>query len=96
MIGNKVVSIEYHKKDRYGRVIGLIRYNNTDINLEMIKAGYAWHYKKYQKEQPIKERLMYANTESTARDKQVGLWINKNALAPWTWRKQKRAKQRKK
>jgi len=33
----------------------------------MVKDGYAWHYKKYQKEQSPDDRLSYAVAENNAR-----------------------------
>ena len=50
LIGNKHVIAEYEKRDRYGRIVGKILFNDSDVNLEMVKAGYAWRYKKYQRE----------------------------------------------
>jgi len=43
LIGNKLITVEYSKRDRYGRIVGKIEYKGSDVNLEMVKAGYAWH-----------------------------------------------------
>ncbi len=82
-IAGKTVTVEYQKKDKYKRVLGTIYYNNTDINLQQVKDGYAWVYKKYSNNQT------YYKAEKVARDKRVGLWIDKNPLEPWEFRKQK-------
>ena len=82
-IAGKTVTVEYQKKDKYKRVLGTIYYNNTDINLQQVKDGYAWVYKKYSNNQT------YYKAEKLARDKRVGLWIDKNPLEPWEFRKQK-------
>ena len=74
LIGNKFVTVEYNKRDRYGRIIGKIRHNNTDINLIMVKAGYAWHYKKYQREQSDDDQISYAVAENNARLHEIGLF----------------------
>ncbi|WP_074749220.1 thermonuclease family protein [Nitrosospira multiformis] len=37
----KTVAVEWHKQDRYQRVLGKVVLNGQDINLEQIKAG--WH-----------------------------------------------------
>ncbi len=76
LIGNKFVSVEYSKRDRYGRIVGKIIHNALDVNLEMVKAGYAWHYKKYQKEQLADDRLSYRVAENSARLHKVGLFQN--------------------
>ena len=82
-IAGKTVTVEYQKKDKYKRVLGTIYYNNTDINLQQVKDGYAWVYKKYSNNQT------YYKAEKLARDKRVGLWIDKNPLEPWEFRKKK-------
>ena len=82
-IAGKTVTVQYQKKDKYKRVLGTIYYNNTDINLQQVKDGYAWVYKKYSNNQT------YHKAEKLARDKRVGLWIDKNPLEPWEFRKKR-------
>jgi len=41
LIGTKLVTVEYSKRDRCGRIVGKIEYKGLDVNLEMVKAGYA-------------------------------------------------------
>ena len=82
-IAGKTVTVQYQKKDKYKRVLGTIYYNNTDINLQQVKDGYAWVYKKYSNNQT------YYKAEKLARDKRVGLWIDKNPLEPWEFRRKK-------
>ena len=92
LVFNKQVTIEYHKKDRYGRTIGKIVVDGIDANLEQVKAGLAWHYKKYQNEQLPEDRILYSNAEYQARGDKRGLWVDQNAIPPWDFRKN--AKQR--
>ena len=33
--------------DRYGRFLGIIYFNDKDVNLEMVLNGHAWVYRKY-------------------------------------------------
>ncbi|WNL28015.1 thermonuclease family protein [Arcobacter cryaerophilus gv. pseudocryaerophilus] len=80
-IAGKTVTVEYQKKDKYKRILGTIYYNNTDINLQQVKDGYAWVYKKYSNNQT------YYKAERIARDKRVGLWTDKKPLEPWEFRK---------
>ena len=82
-IAGKTVTVQYQKKDKYKRILGTIYYNNTDINLQQVKDGYAWVYKKYSNNQT------YYKAEKLARDKRVGLWIDKNPLEPWEFRRKK-------
>ena len=62
LVFNKQVQVEYSKKDKYGRTVGKITVNGVDANLEQVKAGMAWHYKKYQGELRIPRKL---DTQST-------------------------------
>lgn len=89
---NKVVTVEYSKRDKYGRTVGKVLVDGVDANLEQIKAGLAWHYKKYEKEQAIEDRLTYAEEEEKARAAKKGLWADANPVPPWDWRKQQRNK----
>lgn len=90
LVFNKQVSVEYYKKDKYGRTIGKIIVNGVDANLEQIKAGMAWHYKKYQKEQSLEDRSTYAQAEDQARINRYGLWAASMPIPPWDWRKQQK------
>ncbi|HPG42173.1 MAG TPA: hypothetical protein PLI87_22500, partial [bacterium] len=44
-------------------------------------AGYAWHFKKYSKDEGL------AALEQDARKAGKGLWADKNPIAPWEFRK---------
>lgn len=90
LVFGKTVIVEYSKKDRYGRTVGKILVNGVDANLEQIKAGMAWHYKKYAKEQPFEDRETYARAEEQARAGQRGLWSEADPVPPWDWRKSKK------
>ena len=81
--GKTVVVIGNGKKDRNGRWIGEIFYNNQNLNKELVRNGLAWHYKRYSKS------ANYADLEIAARKKKVGLWRDKDPIAPWNWRKSK-------
>ncbi|MFZ2163405.1 MAG: thermonuclease family protein [Sideroxyarcus sp.] len=92
LVFNKQVIIEYSKHDRYGRTIGKIIVDGVDANLEQVKSGLAWHYKQFQKEQSIDDRIAYARAEEQARAEKRGLWVDAEPTPPWDWRKQRKAK----
>jgi endonuclease YncB( thermonuclease family) len=87
LIFNKDVTVEYYKKDKYGRTVGKIMIDGVDANLEQVKAGMAWHYKQYLKEQSVDDRSLYALAEDAARAEKLGLWVDKEPVPPWNWRK---------
>ena len=86
---DRQVIVETSKIDKYGRAIGKVKIGGTDINLEMIKRGLAWHFKRYQNEQPLDERLSYGAAENEARAASKGLWADSDPIPPWAWRKRK-------
>jgi endonuclease YncB( thermonuclease family) len=57
-----------------GRFVGKITVNGVDANLKQIKAGLAWHYKKYADEQSEADRKTYSDAEIKARDAKLGFW----------------------
>ena len=84
--GKTVVVIGNGKKDRNGRWIGEIFFKNQNLGKELVRNGLAWHFKRYSKSEN------YADLEAAARKKKVGLWRDKDPIAPWNWRKSKRKK----
>lgn len=87
---DRVVEVESSKLDRYGRVIGKVLVNGQDVNLEQVRRGCGWHYKKYQNEQILDDRLSYNAAEESARSRRVGLWTDHEPVPPWDWRKARR------
>jgi len=91
LVFNRHVTIKYKKKDRYGRVLGKILVSGVDANLEQVRAGMAWHYKQYQRDQEAPDRLLYAQAEREARLAKRGLWSDQHAVAPWDFRRNPKA-----
>jgi len=76
--------------DRYERVLAKIIFNGTDINLQQIASGYAWHFKRYQNQQTSSDRMAYDQAEKNAKRNRLGLWDEKKPIEPWKWRKMKK------
>lgn len=87
MVYQRTVTIDYGEDDRYGRKVGKVLVSGVDANLALVKAGPAWHYKKYQKEQPLEDRLEYSRSEVEAREAGKGLWKDAQAVPPWKFRR---------
>ena len=88
--------VVWSKRDRYGRIVGRVLLQEctasgcaytTDLGLEQLKAGLAWHYKQYAKDQPLGERVRYAWFEQQARARREGLWKEAVPVPPWQFRK---------
>lgn len=85
LIWGEDVSVVALYKDRYGRTVGKVSTPNFgDVNYEMIRSGYAWHYKKYSKDQK------YADAETYARENKLGIWHDEKPMTPEEYRKMKR------
>lgn len=82
----KDVTIETNKIDRYGREIGKVIHNGADVCLEQVKRGMAWCYRDYRYEQSPEDRVLYEAVEDAAKAARVGLWHDKEPVAPWEWR----------
>ena len=61
--------------------------------MAQIRAGAAWHYRRYAAEQPLRQRLSYAQAETEAQQAKLGLWAENNPTAPWDFRQQQRSEQ---
>jgi endonuclease YncB( thermonuclease family) len=91
LVFGKKVAVEWSKQDRYQRVLGKVQLNGQDINLKQIKAGLAWHYKRYDKDQRLADRQLYAEAQKAASLKGIGLWSDPAPVAPWDFRYKKPA-----
>jgi endonuclease YncB( thermonuclease family) len=78
------------KTDQYGRMVCKIMIGDRDINLEQIKAGMAWHYKDYEREQSPADRELYTRAEDDARVARRGLWRDTNPTEPSEFRREER------
>jgi endonuclease YncB( thermonuclease family) len=92
LVFDRQVQVEYSKKDKYGRTVGKIIIGGMDANLAQVKAGMAWHYKEYQREQTVEDRAAYAQAENEARASKRGLWKDADPVPPWDWRKSQKNK----
>ena len=82
---NQTVRIVKDNVDRYGRTLSYSYLKDgRELSREMLKAGYAWHYKEYNSDPEL------ATLEEKARQAKRGLWKDKNPMAPWEIRKMRR------
>ncbi|MEY2689379.1 MAG: hypothetical protein RL375_3578 [Pseudomonadota bacterium] len=81
------VSARCSKVDRYHREVCTLVRDGTDLNLALLQAGLAWHYRAYAREQAPTDAQAYAEAEQQARRAQRGLWAGPEPVPPWQWRK---------
>jgi endonuclease YncB( thermonuclease family) len=71
--------------DRFDRTIATVYLDDgRELNLELLKAGLAWHLKRHA------DRKDYAEAEEAARSVGIGLWADKDPTPPWEWRWERR------
>lgn len=76
---NKQVKIKITGTDNYDRFLAYTYIEDEkELSKEMIKEGYAWHFKKYSSDTTL------SNLEIEARNLKKGLWSEKNPMSPWT------------
>lgn len=90
-LANKVfrrqVRIEFTKRDRFGRIVGKVFSAEGDVGLGQLKAGLAWHYRAYARQQTQTDRHAYSVAEAHARRARRGLWTETAPRPPWVFRR---------
>lgn len=81
------VVVDCYKVDRYGRGVCRVNASGGDVCLSLIRAGMAWHYVAYAREQSPAQAEAYAQAQEAAQVARVGLWQNPAPVPPWEWRK---------
>lgn len=74
--------------DRYGRTVAVVTCSGVEANAEQVRKGMAWVYIKYNKDS------MLPAIEADARDRKVGLWSDREPVAPWEFRKMQQLNKR--
>ncbi len=87
MVDGQQVTVTSSKTDRFGRMVGVVRTaQRSDVGLEQIKAGLAWHFRRYEQEQTSENRASYAAAEAIAKAAKLGLWRDPAPVPPWEFR----------
>ena len=81
MVFGKDVEVRPVTTDRYGRTIAWIYVDGACLNEALLKAGLAWHYKRYSSERHL------AELENEARRTKAGLWSDPYSVPPWNFRR---------
>jgi len=87
MVAGRNVTVEWHKRDRYDRLVGQVFADSHDVGLVQIERGMAWHYKAYAREQRPEDAQAYAHAEVEAKAARRGLWADPKPVPPWEWRR---------
>ena len=41
LVGGRTVTVYWHKRDRYGRIVGKVTADGRDVGLAVVREGYA-------------------------------------------------------
>lgn len=79
LVAGKEVTLRVSGTDRYGRTLATVFVGDQNVNLLMVRSGYAWHFVKYSTDANL------AAAEKAARSERLGLWAGK-PIPPWEYR----------
>jgi micrococcal nuclease len=83
LVFGKEVAVRVRGQERYGRTISeVFLADGCDVNHEIVRAGFAWWFRRYAPDDRTLERL-----ESEAREARRGLWVDRYPMPPWEFRK---------
>ena len=85
LLKGKTVRLTWKSKDNFERLLAQVYDGEKHINMEMIKSGMAWHFKRYNKDESL------AKAETEAKESKKGLWALESPVAPWDYRKENKA-----
>ena len=78
---NQIVTVRPVAIDYSGRTVAVVILpDQRNLGAEIIRAGYAWHFKRYSHDKQL------AALEQEARKAKKGLWQDKHPVPPWGWR----------
>ncbi len=77
----KAAIVDVQSVDKYKRTVGRIMCDGVDANAEMVNVGLAWVYDQY-----VKDKTLY-DLQNKAKSNKIGLWSDKDPVAPWQYRK---------
>lgn len=79
LVKGKTIRVVRTGMDAYGRMVGDISCEGCNINVEMVRQGAAWHYKRYSNDPKL------AEAEQQARSDKRGLWKATSPTPPWQY-----------
>ena len=85
LLKDKSVRLTWKSKDNFDRLLAQVYDGDKHINMEMIKTGMAWHFKRYNKDESL------AKAELEAKEAKKGLWAKESPIAPWDYRKENKS-----
>jgi endonuclease YncB( thermonuclease family) len=79
---NIIATAQISGTDKYQRSLGKLQCNGVDASYYQAEHGLAWYYAQYSIDVEIYKAA------KNARRFTLGLWSDKNPIAPWNWRRE--------
>ncbi len=87
LVLGRIVTVAIVDIDAHRRVVGIVRCSGEEINLEMVRSGHAWAYRRYLS---APYASGYIDAEKEARGRRDGLWKQPNPDPPWEFKRRSR------
>jgi len=84
LLKGRHIDIQPVDRDRYGRIVAVVRLGGQVVNAELVHTGWAWVYPRYCRAQPICRQ--WETLERDARRERRGIWRDPAPEAPWRWK----------
>ena len=87
LLNGKDVVIRFRGRDAYGRILGRVIADGTDVGLTQLANGDAWYVKSEAPQLTPQARKRYPAAEAAAKKNRIGLWADPKPISPWEFRK---------
>ncbi|MCR9105038.1 MAG: thermonuclease family protein [Gammaproteobacteria bacterium] len=85
LVEDRNVGVVIVETDNYGRTVGTLYLQDTNVNHFMVASGHAWWYRYH-----APHELHLEAAEKSARQQGLGLWGRPAPIPPWDWRRGRR------
>ncbi len=82
----RALEVACYKTDARGREVCRVFVDRFDLQVALVRAGSAWHFRQFDDEQTREERRELAAAEADARRAKRGLWAEPDPMPPWECR----------
>lgn len=82
MVAGKTIEVQ-EKGFSYNRIVGIVYVGDVCLNMELLKAGFAWLAPGYCKESFCNS---WKDIEHEAKNNSLGLWADPQPVSPWDYR----------
>jgi micrococcal nuclease len=80
LVEGRRVTLHLTGADQGGRMLARVELDGVDVNVRMVRDGFAWHFTRYSDDGAL------ATAEREARAARRGLWSADAPVAPWEFR----------